>query len=148
MLFHQHPFGRFQCRTSLQQFSALLLGDEHRGAITVVGYGITVAWLLRCIPRVRDVASFGRQSVSLLLVFLVFGMPLFSPWYHLWWLPLIAIWAWPGWVRVFSAVAVFGPLSHLVYAATHSFGLAHEVWTWAIGLMAVVTAAALPARED
>ena len=135
-------------RTSLQRLASMAVGDDHGSTITSVGYVLTVLVLLRCVPRVRDLPSFGRESVVLLLAFLLVGMPMFSPWYHLWWLPMVALWAWPGWTSVFFAAAICGPLSHLVYASTHTFGLAHELWTWAVGCVAVIAVAATSARAS
>lgn len=135
-------------RTSVQHFAALLLGGFST-PITIAGYVLTVAFLARALPAVRDLDSFGRQSARLMLFFILVGMPLFSPWYHLWWLPLAALWRWPGWVRAFSWVAVLGPASYLVFATTRSLGLAHELWTWAVGLLPLACLLLLaPARRQ
>ena len=132
-------------RTSLQHFVALLTGVAS-SPITIAGYVVTVVFLALSWPAVRDLNSFGRQSTRLMLVFIIVGMPLFSPWYHLWWLPLIAVWVWPGWVRVFSWIAVLGPMSYLVFATTRSLGLGHELWTWTVGLVPLA-ALVLAARK-
>ena len=115
-----------------------LLGEAAQRPLTLIGYAVSILTLGWCVTRVRDLDSFGRQCVTVLLVFIVFGMPLFSPWYHLWWLPLVGVWQWPGWRRAFGAVAICGTLSHLVWVTTHEFGLAHEAWMWVVGLVAVV----------
>ena len=132
-------------RTSLQHFASLLLGVSS-SPITIAGYVLTIGYLALCWRRVVDLGSFGMQSARLMLFFILVGMPMFSPWYHLWWLPLVAVWAWSGWTRVFSWVAVLGPLSYLVFASTRSLGLTHEIWTWGVGLVPIA-ALVLAARK-
>jgi len=55
-------------------------------------------------------------------------MPNFSPWYQLWWLPLMALAQAPVLDRIVELLAWTGPLYYLVRVSTHAFGLVHETW--------------------
>jgi hypothetical protein len=122
-------------RTSLQSFVALLFAPERGAALTTFGMILTLLYMLVLLPGVRDVESFAQRAVKVVVFFLVFGMPMFSPWYHLWWLPLAALDARNA--RVFAWLAVLGPLSYLVSTTTRSFGVDHQLWQWGTGLLPV-----------
>ncbi|MHC4898338.1 MAG: hypothetical protein ACYTGW_14635, partial [Planctomycetota bacterium] len=72
-------------------------------------------------------------SSHAVLLLIIAVLPLFSPWYHLWWLPLLALWL-PGCAASFRHLAFLGPLSYLVYASTRSYGLGHQVWQCSFAL--------------
>ncbi|MEM7200944.1 MAG: polyprenol phosphomannose-dependent alpha 1,6 mannosyltransferase MptB [Planctomycetota bacterium] len=131
-------------RTSLQYFLSLLLGADHGPLLTKIGYGLATLALIAALPRVRDVESFGRAGVRVVMVFLLVGMPLFSPWYHLWWLPLLGVW--PGAAPAVRLVGVVGPASYLVFASSQSYGFAHQLFAWGTGLVPVALLALWPER--
>ncbi|HLU40474.1 MAG TPA: glycosyltransferase 87 family protein [Planctomycetota bacterium] len=122
--------------TSLQHFVILLAGPGAAGPLLWSGYAVTIAMVAAAAARVRDVAAFADRSVLVLAVFILVAMPLFSPWYHLWWAPLAAVLpaAAPG-ARALRALAWLGPLSYLVYAATRRLDLVHQAWAWPIGAL-------------
>ena len=122
-------------RTSLQSFAALLFAPERGAALTMGGMILTALYVLLLLPGVRDVESFAQRAVKLVVFFLLFGMPMFSPWYHLWWLPLAALDARNA--RVFAWVAVLVPLSYLVAVVTRSFEVDHQFWQWGLALLPV-----------
>ena len=123
---------------------ASLAGEEN--ARTVLGVGQTLAALcvLGLATRVRDAATFGRYGAAATLLFILIGMPLFSVWYHLWWLPvLVACGSRPLAYRALGIVAITVPPAYLVFLTTRSYGAAHQVWTW-LCAMAIPCAVLLP----
>lgn len=135
-------------RTSLQYLLATLIGTNHGSTLTIAGYVLAALFMAWCLPGIRDASSFGRQAARVVVFFLVVGMPMFSPWYHLWWLPLVAVWAWAGWLRVFAWVSVLCPLSYLVFVTTRELGDLHQVWMWAVGLLPVALLVLTTASEQ
>jgi hypothetical protein len=124
---------------SLQHFLGLALGAAVERPCLWLGYALTLLALVRAAPRVRTLADFASSGCGVLLLFIVFAMPLFSPWYHLWWAPFVAVLpATHDATRALRALAWLGPLSYMVYVTTRNLGLPHQVWTW-------ISACALPA---
>ncbi|MHC4512297.1 MAG: hypothetical protein ACYTKC_12140 [Planctomycetota bacterium] len=119
--------------TSPQQFVVLLLGEGMAPYLPGIGAVVVVAFLLLKAGGVQDLSSFGRCSSHAVLLLIIAVLPLFSPWYHLWWLPLLALWL-PGCAASFRHLAFLGPLSYLVYASTRSYGLGHQVWQCSFAL--------------
>lgn len=120
--------------TSLQHFAGLALGADAARPLLLAGYAVLLAALARACLRTRDARTLAHEGTTLVLVLLLVAMPLFSPWYHLWWLPLAGAALTPRLVGGLLAVAVCVPLSYVVYATTRSFGLDHQLWQWTVGL--------------
>lgn len=120
--------------TSLQCFLALLLGQGMAPYLLAIGVTVVVIFLVSKAPDVQDLSSFARRSSHVVLLFLLVGLSLFSPWYHLWWLPLAGLWL-RGCARSFVHLAFCGPLSYLVYASTRTYELGHQVWQWSLALL-------------
>ena len=115
--------------TSLQHFS-VLLGIE---TFAVLGYGALLAVLLWAVTGIRDGASFGNRGAVLMLAAL-FAMPMFTPWYHVLWIPLLGVWTWPALDRLVLALGFLAPLSYSVLVATHTLALGHQIAQWSIAL--------------
>ena len=110
------------------------LGDAAAAPVAWLGQALAGVVTLCCAWRVRDLQGLARHGALVSLTFLLVAMPLFSPWYHLWWLPLVALA--PG--RMGSALrwlCVLGPLSYLAYASRRSLGLDHQILQWSLGLV-------------
>jgi hypothetical protein len=92
--------------------------------------------------RIRDAADFGNRGAILMLIFLVVAMPLFTPWYHLWWMPLLGLWTWLALDRLFIALAFLAPLSYAVRLLNRSLDLDYQIvqWTLALALPLVLVA--------
>lgn len=121
-------------QTSLQHFLTLWLGEGSERALLLCGYSITLLYLGATLRKIEDLESFGRQSSRLIMVFLVAAMAQASPWYHLWWLPMLGLWGLSDCVSVLRLLAFLGPLSYLVYATTRSYALDHQIWQWSLAL--------------
>jgi len=119
--------------TSLQYFLILWLGEDTTPWLLGIGALVVVVFLAWKAVQVRDLPSFGRRSSHAVLLFMLVVLSLFSPWYHLWWLPLLGLWL-RGCVASFRYLAFLGPLSYLVYASTRSYELTHQVWQWSLAL--------------
>ena len=135
--------------TSLQAFAVRILGEEQSGTLVKVGYLVVGLVLGRALVRVRSAANLAREGTVLVLVFLLVAMPLFSPWYHLWWLPLAALLS-SGGAKALSVLAWAGPCSYAVFATTRSFAQDHQVLQWSLALalpMAVVAAELRPRQQ-
>jgi hypothetical protein len=117
---------------SLQYFVDLALGGGFSAHALAVGYGLTLLALALALRRLRSVEDAGRLGIAVLQVFILCAMPLFSPWYHLWWIPLVALLpdARAAAVHALGWLAVCGPASYLVYVGTRSLGPGHQAWTW------------------
>ncbi|MCR9247424.1 MAG: glycosyltransferase 87 family protein [bacterium] len=122
-------------RTSLQFLVASLLGIEDGRALTLAGIGGVILYLAYLAPRTRTPDDFALHGAKLMMLFILVAMPMFSPWYHLWWLPLLI--TLPASARAVSWLAVLGSASYLVFATTRSLGFDHQVWQWAVGLVPV-----------
>lgn len=119
--------------TSLQYFATLIsvgFGEVFR----LVAYGIALVALLWAVFGIVDARSFGNRGALLMLVVLVFAMPMFTPWYHLWWIALLGLWNWRALDRLVVAVAILGPLSYVVRLANQSLGLDYQIVQWSLGL--------------
>ena len=122
-------------RTSLQHFIEVILGAPHTQVLMGTGIALSLLYLLWSLPGVRDLPSFAVQSTKVTLFFVLVAMPMFSPWYHMWWMPLLGLSLDLG--RASRWVAVCAPASYLVFATTRSFGLDHQVFQWMCGLLPV-----------
>lgn len=118
---------------SLQHFAILLLGDGAALPLLWTGYAVTLGAIAWAATRIRTAVDFASHGVRVSLLFVALAMPLFSPWYHLWWAPLCALLpaAHPA-TGALRALAWLGPLSYGVYASTRQLGLAHQACTWAL----------------
>ena len=125
--------------TSAQHFLSLLLGPASQQPLLLLGYAGTLGAVGIAAARTRTLESFATHGVRLLVLFIALAMPLFSPWYHLWWAPLACVLplTHPA-NRSLRALAWLGPLSYAVYAVTRELDLPHQAWAWA-------TACLLPA---
>ena len=121
---------------SLSSLLAAHVGSGAGVAATWIGTGLLVALLVHGAIALRDARSFGRHGALATIVLVLFCVPNFAPWYHLWWLPLVAVADARARDRALVVLAFTGPVSYAVFTATHAFGQAHEAWAWA--------AAALP----
>lgn len=92
------------------------------GAVLVLGL-LGRAWLVGNTPR-STLAHGALASV----VFVLLCMPAFQPWYHLWWLPVgVAACGVKGPMGTALALwTIAGPISYMVMAATHTYGLMHQ----------------------
>lgn len=122
-------------RTSLQRFVEVFLGSTDPQMLIIIGIALSLLFLLWCLPSVRDLESFGLQGAKVTLFFVLIAMPMFSPWYHMWWLPLIGLCA--ELRRAVCWVAVLAPASYLIFATTRSLALDHQAFQWACGLLPV-----------
>ena len=77
-----------------------------------------------------------------MLVVLVFAMPMYTPWYHLWWIPLLGVWTWRGLDRLVVAVAILAPLSYVVRLANQSLALDYQIVQWSLALATPLLAVA------
>ncbi len=118
---------------SLLAFGTLAFGDGATDALHVTGLFIAlVAVAIACL-RARDARSFATQGTWALAIFLMTAMALFSPWYHLWWAPLVGLAPLAGAsMRALRVLAWAGPLAYVVYAATRTLDLPHQLWTWCV----------------
>lgn len=122
---------------SLQAALALAFGAELSPTLQKGGQLLALAVVLALGWRVRDAVSFGRTAALGTLTFLILAMPLFSAWYHLWWLPAFAACV-PA-VRsapLLIAMGVLMPATYLPSLVTNGYGGIHGVWTWSLGLAA------------
>lgn len=119
--------------TSLQHFLVLLLGKGMAPYLLGAGAVVVVIFLAAKATDVQDLSSFGRKSSHVVLLFLLVALSLFSPWYHLWWLPFVGLWL-QGCAGSFVHLAFCGPLSYLVYATTRTYDLGHQLWQWSLAL--------------
>jgi hypothetical protein len=119
--------------TSALHLSTVVAGVD-AGTALRVGYGVTLVVLAFAVARVRGLDGVARGGAVVTLTLLAVAMPLYSPWYHLWWLPLVGLAPLPASRAVLRVLAIAGPASYLVYQATGSFGPAHQVWQWSLTL--------------
>jgi hypothetical protein len=105
-----------------------LLGPVLGSVTALLGLVLLLLLHFAGIKHCKDATNFGRYGVLGMTVFVLFLVPNFAPWYQLWWLPLFALTQLPVLTRVLELLAWTGPLSYLVVAATHGFGVVHEVW--------------------
>lgn len=118
---------------SLIAFGTLAFGAGATDTLHVLGLGVALAAITFACVRVRDARSFATEGAWALGVFLMTAMALFSPWYHLWWVPLIGLAPRTGSaVTALRVLAWAGPLAYVVYAGTRSLDLPHQVWTWGV----------------
>lgn len=99
------------------------------------GGALVLLCLFAGLRRLRSARDFGGRALLLLAVFLLFAAPQFAPWYHLWWLPLVALAPVPPLLRVMELTAWLGPLSYLVWTGTHTFGVGHQLWQFTLAAL-------------
>lgn len=119
--------------TSLQYF-ATLIGAGFGDVFRIIAFVIALAALVWAVIGITDAKSFGNRGAAFMLVVLVFAMPMFAPWYHLWWIPLLGIWTWRALDRLVVAVAILGPMSYVVRLANQSLALDYQIVQWSLGL--------------
>jgi hypothetical protein len=134
-----------QPSASVPALLAALFAPGHGVAFALGGLALTAVLTLALVPGVRDVAAFARRAVLAVVCLLLFAMPVFAPWYHLWWLPLAALDARSP--RVLACTAVLLPLSYLAAAVTRSFDADPRLWQWALGLVPVALLVLWPRRR-
>jgi len=122
-------------RASLYSLVGAAAGPTAARAVVWCGGALALLCLLFGLRRLRDARGFGGYALLTLAVFLLLSAPQFAPWYHLWWLPLVALAPVPVALRVFEFTAWVGPLSYLVWTGTHTFGVAHQVWQFALAAL-------------
>lgn len=123
--------------TSLQHFATLVLGPGAEQPLLLAGYGVTLLAVVLACWRTRAPRDLARHGIAVLLVFIVCAMPLFSPWYHLWWAPLVALLPLhAGGTMALRVLVWLGPLSYGVYATTRGLGLPHQVFAWTLACLA------------
>ena len=105
-----------------------LFGPWCGSALRMAGLLATLLVIGLACKRARDPQSAGRLAILAMVLWVLLFVPNFSPWYHLWWLPLFALANLPVLSRVLELLAWTGPLGYLVYAGTHGFGILHETW--------------------
>lgn len=122
--------------------------DVSRGSLSAIltqhlggSVGIAAAWagtalfalvLVVAATRAKDFASCCGAGAIATLAIVLFSMPNFAPWYHLWWLPLGVATAGAPWLRPLVTLAFAGPASYAVFTATHAFGPGHEAFAFAV----------------
>ena len=116
-------------RGSVSSIVGGYLGSGAGLALRLVGALVSLCLVIWAIRRARSEQAFARLAVLAMVVFVMLFVPNFAPWYHLWWLPLIALCNLPAMYRVLLMLAWTGPLSYLVLVTTHGFGPIHELWT-------------------
>jgi hypothetical protein len=115
-------------RGSLRAFAAQWLGAWASTAVAIAGAAAVVWVLARGARRTVDAAAFGYYGVLAMVPFVLLCVPNFAPWYHLWWLPLVALAPAARFDRAVVLLAFTGPLAYVPFAATHEFGTVHEAW--------------------
>lgn len=104
------------------------LGASVGSALRLVGALGSLCIVILAIRRTNSAQAFARLALSAMVVFVMLFVPNFAPWYHLWWLPLIALCNLSAMYRVLQILGWTGPLSYLVLVTTHDFGEVHELW--------------------
>ncbi|MGE3175389.1 MAG: hypothetical protein AB7O97_22380 [Planctomycetota bacterium] len=120
-------------RGSLISITNYWFGGTVRWGVFLLGLLTVAALMLLALGRVRDARGFGRIGALTMVVFVFACVPNFAVWYHLWWLPLMAVARAPAIDRVLVHLAFAGPLVYLVFTATHGYGVLHEHWGFALG---------------
>jgi hypothetical protein len=129
---------------SIQALLAYVFGAETSPGFVLAGQLFALVVVLILARRVRDTVSFGRNAAAATLVFLLVAMPLFSPWYHLWWLPVFVACGPANFAtRAMTLFALVVPLVYLPFLGLRSYGTLHAAWTWTLGL-GIPCAALLP----
>lgn len=118
-------------RGSLSSLLAAHVDPTAGFVVTWIGNLTLIFLLVRGALVLTDARTFGRYGAVASLVLALFCVPNFAPWYHLWWLPLVAVAGARAIERALVALAFSGPISYAVFTATHAFGDAHEVWAFA-----------------
>lgn len=135
--------------TSLQHFATLLLGPQWQRPLLWSGYAVAIVAVSVAVGTIRDLHGFARRGVTTMVTFVLLAMPLFSPWYHLWWAPLVALL--PSRDRGVAALrllAWLGPLSYLVYASTRRLDLVHQAFAWTLACAVPAAVALSPKRRE
>ncbi len=135
---------RNQVNVARGSLSAIL--TEHAGGTV----GMAAAWagtvlfaivLALAAWRARDHGTCCRAGAVATATLVVFSIPNFAPWYHLWWLPLGVAAADAALLRPLVLLSFAGIASYAAFTATHAFGPAHEAFAFALaGLMPLVAA--------
>jgi hypothetical protein len=115
-------------KASLVKSATFLFGETAGLVCWRCGQVLTLLVLAFACTRVRDAMSLARLGILVLATFLLFAVPNFSPWYHLWWLPLVALGNQPILQRAVELLAWTGPLSYVVAVATGLPGALHQAW--------------------
>jgi hypothetical protein len=118
--------------SSIPALFAAALGASARTVASLAGLLLALVTLAIGCRRTKDAASFAGWSVLTMAVFLLLVPPLFSPWYHLWWLPLFALTTAAVVPRVVELLGWLGPLSYLVSVATRTLGPVHQAWQFTL----------------
>lgn len=114
-------------RSSLSALAGRLAGESVAVAIRTVGVVLVLAILALALRSRRELPQLAGWAAVATVAFVLFTVPNFAPWYHLWWLPLSALALAPTLQRTLELLAFLGPLSYLVLVATWTLGLGHQV---------------------
>lgn len=119
-------------RSSLSWMATELFGHA-AGSVVFAGGALAVLGIVVAgLRRVAEPAQLAHWCVLALAAFLLLAMPNFAPWYHLWWLPFLALARAPVVSRAVELLGWLGPLAYVPYLALRSFGPFHQVWNYAI----------------
>ena len=119
-------------RSSLSWMATELFGHAAGSVVFVCGSLAVLGIVVMGLRRVAEPAQFAQWCVLALAAFLLLAMPNFAPWYHLWWLPFLALARAPVVSRAVELLGWLGPLAYVPYLALRSFGPFHQVWNYAI----------------
>ena len=122
-------------RSSLIAAATELFGHAAGSAVFACGALAVLGVVAAGLRRVAEPAQLAHWCVLAMAAFLLLAMPNFSPWYHLWWLPFVALSRAPVVSRAAELLGWLGPLAYLPYLAFRTFGPAHQVWNYAIAGM-------------
>lgn len=119
-------------RGSLSAIFTEHLGGSVGMAAAWAGTALFALVLVVAATRARDFASCCGAGAIATLALVLFSMPNFAPWYHMWWLPLGVAAATAPFLRPVVMLAFAGPASYAVFTATHAFGPAHEAFAFVV----------------
>jgi hypothetical protein len=118
--------------TSLPALCDRLFGGNAGMVAGGAGLVLALAVMAFGCRRTKDAVSFGQWGVLTMATFLLLVPRLFSPWYHLWWLPLFSLCTAAIVPRVVELLGWLGPLSYLVFVATRTLGPVDQVWQFTL----------------
>jgi hypothetical protein len=114
-------------RASPSSLASMAFGPWAGATVVVFGALLMLVWLSLGWRRAKDPTAVGRFGALALATFVLFCIPAFTPWYQLWWLPMLALANAPTLARATELLAFLGPLSYLVFATTRTLDLGHQV---------------------
>lgn len=116
--------------TSLQSLLQQLLGGS-RDLWKTLGLAVFGLWLVLRLGSIRGFAALQVESAILLSILVVVALPVASPWYLFWWLPLAIL---ADRRRAALALAwLLGP-SYSIFLLTRTLDAPHQWLTWSLTL--------------